>query len=227
MGNGTAAQTQTRRQLLYALLGVEESPLSCKLTFHRIFTEFPEFTISEKSKTFEDWLDEGEQESAGFYWPRYKKYLQEVEGWPASSTAALKRATAGVLEVIARPSRQSVYQSRGLVVGFVQSGKTANFTGVIARAVDAGYRLIVILAGDKHFARADSAPFRQAADRQGGTLGFGWCGRRIPRGPRLAALHQLRSHPKELGACDWVRLTNLKADYKRLGTGPGLAALGV
>jgi hypothetical protein len=39
------------------------------------------------------------------------------------------------------------YQSKGLVVGYVQSGKTANFTGVIAKALDAGYRFIVVLSG--------------------------------------------------------------------------------
>jgi len=32
-------------------------------------------------------------------------------------------------------------------MGYVQSGKTANFAGVIARSADAGYRLIIVLAG--------------------------------------------------------------------------------
>ncbi|SET90520.1 Z1 domain-containing protein, partial [Variovorax sp. OV084] len=41
----------------------------------------------------------------------------------------------------------NTYSSRGLVMGYVQSGKTANFTGVVARAADAGYRLIIVLAG--------------------------------------------------------------------------------
>jgi len=40
-----------------------------------------------------------------------------------------------------------VYQCRGLVVGYVQSGKTANFTAVAARAADVGYRLIIVLSG--------------------------------------------------------------------------------
>src|ERR1700704_2142204 len=35
----------------------------------------------------------------------------------------------------------------GIFVGYVQSGKTANFTGVLARAADAGYRLFIVLAG--------------------------------------------------------------------------------
>ncbi len=35
----------------------------------------------------------------------------------------------------------------GLVVGYVQSGKTANFTALIAKAVDAGYKSIIVLSG--------------------------------------------------------------------------------
>ena len=41
----------------------------------------------------------------------------------------------------------SLFSVRGLVVGHVQSGKTANMTAVIAKAADAGYNCIVVLAG--------------------------------------------------------------------------------
>src|SRR5699024_11265008 len=34
-----------------------------------------------------------------------------------------------------------------LAVGYVQSGKTANFAGSIAKAIDAGYKLIIVLTG--------------------------------------------------------------------------------
>ena len=34
-----------------------------------------------------------------------------------------------------------------MVVGSVQSGKTANYCGLICKAIDAGYRLVVVLAG--------------------------------------------------------------------------------
>src|SRR5262249_52528168 len=44
------------------------------------------------------------------------------------------------------PARHA-FDSRGLVLGYVQSGKTANYSAVIAKAADAGYKLIVVLAG--------------------------------------------------------------------------------
>ncbi len=45
------------------------------------------------------------------------------------------------------PIGRSEFQCRGLVVGYVQSGKTANFTAVAARAADVGYRLVIVLSG--------------------------------------------------------------------------------
>src|SRR5690606_30576208 len=47
-------------------------------------------------------------------------------------------------------------QAKGLVVGYVQSGKTANFTGVIAKGIDAGYRLVIVLTGTIELLRAQT-----------------------------------------------------------------------
>ena len=48
--------------------------------------------------------------------------------------------------LLADPARKK-FDFKGMVVGYVQSGKTANFTGLIAKAADAGYRLIVVFSG--------------------------------------------------------------------------------
>jgi hypothetical protein len=61
--------------------------------------------------------------------------------------SGLDEATTSVVERLGDPLRVEAHQAKGLVVGYVQSGKTANFTGVIAKAVDAGYRLIIVLTG--------------------------------------------------------------------------------
>lgn len=45
------------------------------------------------------------------------------------------------------PTRSIVYKRRGLIIGDVQSGKTANYTGLICKAVDAGYKVVVLLTG--------------------------------------------------------------------------------
>jgi len=60
---------------------------------------------------------------------------------------SIDESSDAVLEYMENPQGESTFQSKGLVIGYVQSGKTANFTAVIAKAVDAGYKLVIVLAG--------------------------------------------------------------------------------
>lgn len=73
--------------------------------------------------------------------------LEADPGWDSTAISRLDAATSAVIGRLADPTWSDRYQSKGLVVGYVQSGKTANFTGVVAKAIDAGYRLIIILTG--------------------------------------------------------------------------------
>lgn len=43
--------------------------------------------------------------------------------------------------------REDDFHSMGMVLGYVQSGKTANFTAVMSKAADRGYRLFIVLSG--------------------------------------------------------------------------------
>ncbi|HYF49993.1 MAG TPA: Z1 domain-containing protein, partial [Planctomycetota bacterium] len=88
----------------------------------------------------------GERRRPGPFMRRYLQKLTE-DGWPERSVEELRDSTARVLEVLDDPQRDGPWDWRGLVVGDVQSGKTAHYTGVINRAADAGYRVIVVLAG--------------------------------------------------------------------------------
>ena len=39
------------------------------------------------------------------------------------------------------------WSNKGLVVGVVQGGKTTNMIGLCNKAIDAGYRLIIVIPG--------------------------------------------------------------------------------
>jgi len=91
-----------------------------------------------------------------FYWPRYRDYLLGVREWPEANVTALDLATSSVVERLSDPTRAEAHQSKGLVVGYVQSGKTANFTGVVAKALDAGYRLVIVMTGTIEMLRAQT-----------------------------------------------------------------------
>jgi hypothetical protein len=222
----TAAQTLERRALVYQLLEVEHLADLLQEAFPPYLTEYPEFTILERSDDFTEWFDEQAQSATGFFWPRYRDYLRDVERWPAPSIAALSRATAGVLERIADPSSPSAFQARGLVVGFVQSGKTANFTGVIARAIDAGYRLVIVLGGMTNLLRAQT---QRRLDKQligkEALIGLAGAQDEYRDAPDWDRFISYGAAPSLLGGCDFVRLTNLNSDYLELGDGPGIAAL--
>ena len=81
-----------------------------------------------------------------FYWARYRKLLSR-KGLPKSVIDATDEVTERVLDRLGDPRDVSPWSRRGMVVGHVQSGKTANYTGLICKAADAGYRLVVVIAG--------------------------------------------------------------------------------
>lgn len=82
-----------------------------------------------------------------YYWYRYSKYLEEIKNWPTDTINSIDTTTNEILRSIGNPNKQTEFDYRGLVLGYVQSGKTANFTGLINKAYDVGYKLVIVLAG--------------------------------------------------------------------------------
>lgn len=81
------------------------------------------------------------------HWPALRSYLMDSKNWPAETVDdRIGAASNEIVSLLENPATDS-FACRGLVIGHVQSGKTANMTAVIAKAVDAGYNLVIILAG--------------------------------------------------------------------------------
>jgi len=78
-------------------------------------------------------------------WPALKR-LQEEAGWPEKAIDDLDDASTRIVSVLSHPKERE-FSTRGLVVGHVQSGKTTNFTSVMAKAADRGYKLFIVLSG--------------------------------------------------------------------------------
>jgi hypothetical protein len=92
------------------------------------------------------WLNARKPKIDPFYWDRYQKYLFSM-GWVPSVVTTLDTVTDELLDLCGDPERGVASRRRGLVVGDVQSGKTATYTAVCCKAADAGYRLIILLTG--------------------------------------------------------------------------------
>jgi hypothetical protein len=68
------------------------------------------------------------------------------EGRSEEEIAEVVQSSSQILGLISSPVTDQ-FASRGLVLGYVQSGKTTNFIATISQAADEGYRLIIVLSG--------------------------------------------------------------------------------
>ena len=79
------------------------------------------------------------------YWPRYRQWLDG--NLSATAIEAMDQSTDRVLGLLEDPSRKGNWDRRGLVVGQIQSGKTGHYIGLVSKAADAGYKIVIVLAG--------------------------------------------------------------------------------
>lgn len=94
-----------------------------------------------------NWVPEWRAQISWGFWERYREYLEEEKNWSQNITNKLHSITDNILGDLGNPNEAGSWDRRGMVVGDVQSGKTANYTGLICKAADAGYKLIIVLAG--------------------------------------------------------------------------------
>ena len=95
---------------------------------------------------FEKWLDEAKKDIDPYYWNRYKNFLGH-KGFSSRVLATMGQVTDRILGLLENPKKEQSWDRRGMVVGHVQAGKTANYTGLICKAADAGYKVIIVIAG--------------------------------------------------------------------------------
>lgn len=138
-------ETEEKRQLLIKLIDYFKADLNWESDLVHLERGS---TIKDPKKHIE-WTPE---ENNRHYWKKQREHLRSVLSKKYGNDEASKIInsidieTNKILESMEDPSR-TLFNSRGLVVGYVQSGKTANFTALISKAVDAGYKFIIVLAG--------------------------------------------------------------------------------
>lgn len=100
-------------------------------------------------ESFRPWLERAKTDIDPYYWERYRQLLEQrgFSSGPDGVITKLDEITDKILGRMGNPNEGGQWDRRGMVVGNVQSGKTANYTGLICKAADAGYRVIVVIAG--------------------------------------------------------------------------------
>jgi len=108
-----------------------------------------EFKSIEKADENLPWLNEkrAELDFSNGFWGRYREYLEIEKNFAPEVINKLDRLTDSILDNLFDPSLKITINKKGLVVGQVQSGKTANYTGLVCKAADSGFKLIIIMAG--------------------------------------------------------------------------------
>ena len=156
-------------------------------------------------ESFRPWLDGAKASIDPYYWSRYKKLLHK-NGLPQDVITTTDEITDRILGRLGNPDLAEKWDCRGMVVGHVQSGKTANYTGLICKAADAGYWLIVVIAGIHNNLR------NQTQER----IDEGFIGRDTGR---MATQGRRGSRATGVGVFDDrhvpVSLTNTLADFRK------------
>lgn len=93
------------------------------------------------------WLTQHRAEIEWGFWTRYRLFLINRQRLEPAAVETIDKVSDEVLGRLEAPSREGPWDRRGLVMGNVQSGKTGTYTGLICKAADVGYKVIVVLAG--------------------------------------------------------------------------------
>lgn len=128
------------------------------------------------------------------HWLHYKNHLTKHKKWKKSHINSLDALSTEIVSYLANPRGES-RTVKGLVVGHIQSGKTANIMAVVAKAVDAGYNNIIIMTGRSELLR------KQTQDRFNRELGIA----------KLADFS--KSNSDHANGDGWMRWTNYTHDF--------------
>ncbi|MDW3099348.1 MAG: Z1 domain-containing protein [Alphaproteobacteria bacterium] len=146
----------------------------------------------------DEWVYKRE-DIAWTYSDAYEEYLKKEQMHP-TVVRSLSDVGTKILGHLQDPTSDGKWDRRGLVIGHVQSGKTANYMGVIAKAADAGYKFIIVIAGIHNNLR------KQTQER----IDEGFVGRSSdPEDRKSVGVGLTRGYPHP------ATLTNIKDDFSK------------
>jgi len=114
------------------------------------FNVTQEFGHTVQAANHREWLYERMQSAdppETYYWNRLNQYLKSQNELPIKVIASINKVTDHILDLAGDPTIEGEWFRRGMVLGHVQSGKTSNYSALICKAADFGYKVIVLLTG--------------------------------------------------------------------------------
>lgn len=141
--NGFAPLTETEKNMLCG-------DLAFRLLHVRTLKE------SVFAERYEPWLEAAKPDIKFYFWKDYYNHLLNDKHFDKDTSDSIDRVTDRIIDLCGDPRREGGWLKRGMVVGQVQSGKTADYIGVMTKAADCGYKVIVVLAGIQNTLRSQT-----------------------------------------------------------------------
>ena len=116
----------------------------------------PAITLTDEQSSHVPWLSEKRASIEWKFSRRHRRFLLERKGWALPTLRSMDDLTDRILDLTEDPGKPGSWDRRGMVVGEVQSGKTSNYIDLVCKAVDAGYKFVVILTGTTNSLRAQT-----------------------------------------------------------------------
>lgn len=106
------------------------------------------------AEEYHPWLANAKSKIDFYYWRRYRDFLTKKKN-PMHITTVndIGLITDDIIDHLEDPHKEGQWQRRGMVVGQVQAGKTANYIGVLSKAADCGYKVLIVLGGSLNILR--------------------------------------------------------------------------
>lgn len=151
---GTRKNTKERRDLILSKLNVSTKLAKIINEDIPVYSDTKEAIIEEIGNIHTDWYTKEFAATNNFYWKAVLKNLEEKrlrspkgKSEILNTVASIDSITSSIINRLSNPRSKRAKRTKGLVVGYVQSGKTTNFISLVAKAIDSGYKIIIVFAG--------------------------------------------------------------------------------
>lgn len=94
-----------------------------------------------------EWLKDKKDNISFNQWHFFSDYLINNKHFPDYCLEPIDKITDKIIDLMQDPTKEEQVKVKGLLMGEVQSGKTNTFTAVCHKAIDVGWKFIIILAG--------------------------------------------------------------------------------
>jgi len=84
----------------------------------------------------------------GGFWDRFFSYARSADkNLPSEVMRQVDEDSDKIVDRLGNPHQKEPFNCRGMVFGDVQAGKTLSYSAVMNKACDAGYKVVIVLAG--------------------------------------------------------------------------------